>query len=86
MEAPLEPGLEAQPRRPLKRAVLAAVLFTLALIAVSVARHPASTLGDGGPLLWIDVALLLAYGIAALCVARLYTLPELDSSLSVGSP
>jgi hypothetical protein len=40
------------------------VLAVLLLIAVGVARHPASVQGAGSGLLRMDVALLLAYGIA----------------------
>jgi hypothetical protein len=41
------------------------VVVVLTLMAVSVARHPSSLQGTGNGLLWLDVALLLTYGIAA---------------------
>jgi hypothetical protein len=44
------------------------VVIVLTLMAVGVARHPSSLQGVGNRLLWLDVALLLAYGIAALWV------------------
>jgi len=41
------------------------VIIVLTLMAISVARHPSSLQEVGKRLLWLDVALLLAYGIAA---------------------
>jgi hypothetical protein len=40
------------------------VLLVLSLIAAGVARHPASVQGAGSGLLRMDIALLLAYGLA----------------------
>ena len=44
------------------------VVIVLTLMVVSIARHPSSLQGEGKRLLWLDVALLLAYGIAAIWV------------------
>ena len=44
------------------------VFIVLTLMAVGVARHPSSLQGNGNRLLWLDVVLLLAYGIAAIWV------------------
>ena len=44
------------------------VVIVLTLMAVSVARHPSSIQDLGKRLLWLDIALLLAYGIAAIWV------------------
>jgi hypothetical protein len=41
------------------------MVIVLTLMAVSVAHHPSSLQGTGNRLLWLDVALLLTYGIAA---------------------
>jgi hypothetical protein len=41
--------------------------MVLTLMAFSVARHPSSLQGTGNRLLWLDVGLLLAYGIAGVC-------------------
>ena len=49
-------------------ALVLCVIIVLTLIAVSVARHPSSLQGVGKRLLWLDVALLLAYGIVAIWV------------------
>ena len=51
--------------RLLESTLLAGVVVVLALMAVSVARRPKSLEGAGNRLLWLDVALLLTYGIAA---------------------
>ena len=47
------------------RTLVLCVVIMLTLMAVSVARHPSCLQGTGKRLLWLDVALLLAYGIAA---------------------
>lgn len=49
-------------------AVVLGVALVLSLIAVGVARHPASMIGAGRGLLLTDIGLLLAYGIAGICV------------------
>src|SRR6266851_7556001 len=48
--------------------VVLGVALGLALIAVGIARHPASIQGAGRGLLLTDIGLLLAYGIAGICV------------------
>jgi hypothetical protein len=60
------------------------VLVVLSLIAVGVARHPASIQGAGSALLRMDVALLLVYGIAGIWVWY-QRRPEVNTSLSVGA-
>jgi hypothetical protein len=45
-------------------ATVLATLLVLSLIVVGVRRHPASVQGSGSSLLEMDVALLLAYGLA----------------------
>jgi len=65
-------------------ATVVGVLVVLLLIAVGVERHPASVQGTGSGLLWMDVALLLTYGIAALWVWH-QSRPEVSISVSVGS-
>jgi hypothetical protein len=45
------------------------VAIVLALIAVRVARYPASIQGPGNSLLWTNVTLLLVYGLAAIWVS-----------------
>ena len=45
------------------------VVIVLALIAVRVARYPASIQGPGNSLLWTNVTLLLMYGLAAIWVS-----------------
>jgi hypothetical protein len=45
------------------------VVIVLALIAVGVARHPASIQGPGNSFLWMNVTLLLVYGVAAMWVS-----------------
>ena len=45
------------------------VVIVLALIAVRVARYPASIQGPGNSLLWTNVTLLLVYGLAAIWVS-----------------
>jgi hypothetical protein len=52
----------------LASATVLGVLAVLLLIAAGVARHPASVQGAGSGLLRMDVALLLAYGIAGVWV------------------
>lgn len=54
------------------------------LLLVAVERHPASVQGTGSGLLWMDVALLLTYGIAALWVWHQSRL-EMNISVSVGA-
>jgi hypothetical protein len=49
-------------------ATVLGTLFVLSLVAVGVMHHPASMLGDGSGLLRLDVALLLAYGIAGIAL------------------
>ena len=49
----------------LKSTLVPGVVVVLTLMAVSVARHPSSLQGAGNHLLWLDVVLLLTYGIAA---------------------
>lgn len=44
-------------------------VLALALIAAGVIGHPATLQGSGARLLWMDVALLMAYGVAAVWVA-----------------
>jgi len=45
------------------------VVIVLALIAVRVARYPASIQGPGNSLLWTNVTLLLVYGLSAIWVS-----------------
>jgi len=49
-------------------AVVLGVVAVLSLIAVGIARHPASIQGTGRGLLLADIGLLLAYGVAGICV------------------
>jgi len=49
-------------------AVVLGVVLALFLIAVGIARHPASIQGAGRSLLLTDIGLLLAYGIAGISV------------------
>jgi hypothetical protein len=60
------------------------VLAVLALIAVGVARHPASIQGAGSGLLPMDIAFLLAYGIAGVWVWY-QRRPEVSLSIRVGA-
>src|ERR1700730_9027206 len=60
------------------------VLVVLLLIAVGVARHPASVQGAGSGLLRMDIAFLLAYGIAGVWVWY-ERRPEVNLSLRVGA-
>ncbi len=48
--------------------VVLGVALGLSLIAVGIARHPASIQGAGRGLLLTDIGLLLAYGIVGICV------------------
>jgi hypothetical protein len=64
--------------------VVFGVLAVLSLIVVGVARHPASIQGAGSGLLRIDVALLLAYGIAGVWVWY-QRRPEVSLSLRIGA-
>ena len=65
-------------------ATVVGVLVVLFLIAAGVVRHPASVQGTGSGLLWMDVALLLTYGIAGLWVWH-QSRPEVNISVSVGA-
>jgi len=60
------------------------VLVVLSLIAVGVARHPASAQGAGSGLLRMDIALLLAYGIAGVWV-WFERRPEVNLSMRIGA-
>src|ERR1700676_4889025 len=71
-------------QRMLASATVAGVLVALSLIAVGVARHPASIQGAGLGLLRMDVALLLAYGIAGVWVWY-ERRPEVNLSVRVGA-
>lgn len=51
---------------PIESAPVLGVVTVLTLMAVSVERHPSSLQGTGNRLLWLDVALLLTYGIAVI--------------------
>src|ERR1700675_918275 len=68
----------------LASATVAGVLVVLSLIAVGVARHPASVHGAGNGLLRMDVALLLAYGIAGVWVWY-ERRPEVNLSVRIGA-
>jgi len=59
------------------------VLVVLSLIAIGVARHPASVQGSGKSLLRMDIALLLLYGIAGVW-AWYQRRPEMNHSLRIG--
>jgi hypothetical protein len=61
-----------------------AVLLVLSLIAIGVARHPASVQGAGSGLLRMDIALLLAYGIAGVWV-WLERRPKVNLSMRIGA-
>ena len=65
-------------------ATVVGVLVVLLLIAVGVERHPASVQGAGSGLLWMDVALLLTYGIAGIWVWH-QSRTEVNISVSVGA-
>jgi hypothetical protein len=66
-------------------ATVVGVLVVLLLIAVGVERHPSSVQGTGsGLLLWMDVALLLTYGITGLWVWH-QSRPEVNISVSVSA-
>jgi len=60
------------------------VLVVLSLIAVGVARHPGSIEGAGSGLLMMDVALLMAYGVAGTWAWR-QRRPEVAVALSAGA-
>jgi hypothetical protein len=60
------------------------VLLVLSLIAVGVARHPASVQGAGSGLLQMDIALLLVYGIAGAGV-WLERRPKVNLSMRIGA-
>src|SRR5205823_4820490 len=61
-----------------------AVFAVLSLIALGVARHPASVQGAGNGLLWMDITLLLAYGTAGVWVWY-ERRPEVNLSLRIGA-
>ena len=61
-----------------------AVLAVLSLIALGVARHPASVQGAGNGLLQMDIAILLAYSIAGVWVWYEHR-PEVNLSLRIGA-
>jgi hypothetical protein len=61
-----------------------AVLAVLSLIALGVARHPASVQGAGNGLLRVDITLLLAYGIAGVWIWY-ERRPEVNLSLRIGA-
>ena len=84
MTGPVETHAKVQERSSLGRAVVLGVLGMLALIALAVARHPTSMQGGGSTLLRIDLALLLAYGVAGIWVSC-QTRPEIIASLRVGA-
>ena len=65
-------------------ATVVGVLVIFFLIAVGIARHSASVQGTGSVLLWVDVALLLTYGIAGIWVWH-QSRPEVNTSVSVGA-
>jgi len=60
------------------------VVAVFSLVAVGVARHPASVQGAGSGLLRIDIALLLAFGIAGVWVWY-ERRPEVNLSLRIGA-
>ena len=49
----------------LEQAPVLGVLIVIALVSICVIQHPSSLQGYGNHLLWIDVSMLVAYGIAA---------------------
>jgi hypothetical protein len=51
-------------------AIVLGVLFVFLLVAVGVTHHRTSLQGSGSSLLWTDVALLVAYGIAGVIVLK----------------
>ena len=65
-------------------AAVLGVLVVLSLIAVSVARHPGSIRDAGSGLLMVDVALLVAYGVAGTWVWR-QRRPEVAVAPSAGA-
>ena len=71
-------------QRMLASTTVLGVLVALLLIAVGVARHPASVQGAGSGLLRMDIAFLLAYGIAGVWVWY-ERRPEVNLSLRVGA-
>lgn len=60
------------------------VVAVFSLMAVGVARHPASVQGAGSGLLRMDIALLLAFGIAGVWVWY-ERRPEVNLSLRIGA-
>lgn len=64
--------------------IVLGVVAALSLIAFGVARHPGSVQGAGNSLLRMDIALLLAYGIAGVWVWY-ERRPEVNVSLRIGA-
>lgn len=60
------------------------VLIVLALTAISVARHPSAIQGAGIRLFWLDLALLLIYGLAGIWV-RYQSSAPLDVAIRLGT-
>ena len=71
-------------QRVLASATVLCVVAVLSLIAVGVARHPASVQGAGRGLLRMDIALLLVYGMAGVWVWY-ERRPAVNLSLRVGA-
>jgi hypothetical protein len=71
-------------QRTLASTTVFGVLLVLSLIAVGVARHPASVQDPGSGLLRMDIALLLAYGIAGVWV-WFERRPEVNLSMGIGT-
>ncbi|HEX4578157.1 MAG TPA: hypothetical protein VH117_12450 [Edaphobacter sp.] len=84
MSGNFEPHVEVHEHYSLGRAAVFGVLALLVLIAVAVARHPASVHGDGSGLLWMDVTLLLMYGAAGVW-AYYQGRSEVNTSLNAGA-
>ena len=68
----------------LGRAVVFGVAVLLLLIAVVTLRHPASVQSAGRGLLWTDIALVLAYGVAGISVCY-QNRPDVNTSLNIGA-
>ena len=65
-------------------ATVVGVLVVLALMAVGVARYPASIQGPGNRLLWINVMVLVMYGLAAIWVWH-QRHAKVRSAISIGA-
>src|SRR3981081_3283264 len=80
--------VESHPKMPehytLGRAVVFGVALLLLLIAVVTLRHPASVQSAGRGLLWTDIALVLAYGVAGISVCY-QNRPDVNTSLNIGA-